>query len=204
VRKPTQLDISVNSRHFSIAGERLLRPVSDFDVAICDIFVKSDGTEAAATVTAVLAESKATASLTSVPPVGADLSIKLEDIDLGNQRYRWRQNVLEIAARHPSLRRYLGDQSRGFPGQEYKHFRLLLAEIVPDAVCALLVRRNVQASPDEFEDADWDLYYALYSKYMTRFLPIAHKLQCPEGSYCYVKIKYSDRVSVIFVWHLLL
>ena len=181
VRKPTQLDISVNSRHFSIAGERFLRPVSDFDVAICDLFIKSDGTQAAATVTAVLAESKATASLTSVPPVGADLSIKLEDIDLGNQRYRWRQNVLEIAARHPSLRRYLGDQSRGFPGQEYKHFRLLLAEIVSDAVCALLVRRNVQASPDEFEDADWDLYYALYSKYMTRFLPITHKLQCPEG-----------------------
>jgi len=181
VQKPTQLDISVNSRHFCVAGERLLRPVPDLGVAICDIFVKSDGIDEAATVTATLFEGKAIASLTSVPPVGADLSIKLEDIDLGNQRYRWRQNVLDIAARHPSLRRYLGDQAGGFPGQETKHFRLLLAEVVSDAVCALLVRRNVEANYDEFEDADWDLYYAMYSKYMTQFLPIAHRLQCPEG-----------------------
>ena len=33
-------------------------------------------------------------------PPGADLKIKIEDIDLGNQRSRWRKNVLEIAARH--------------------------------------------------------------------------------------------------------
>jgi len=180
-RKPTRVDVSVDSRHFQIAGDRFLRPASDFGVAICDVSVTSDGKEAAANVTAALGENKATAKLTSVPPAGADLSINIEDIDLGNQRYRWRQNALDIAARHPSLRRYLGDPGQGFPGQERKHFRLLVAEIVSDAVCALLVRRNVQANPDEYEDADWDLYYALYSKYMTQFLPIAHKLQCPEG-----------------------
>ncbi len=33
---------------------------------------------------------------------------------------------------------------------------------------------------EDFEDADWDVYYALFSKHMTKFLPIAHKLQCPE------------------------
>jgi pyruvate/2-oxoglutarate dehydrogenase complex dihydrolipoamide dehydrogenase (E3) component len=37
------------------------------------------------------------------------------------------------------------------------------------------------AFPEEFEDADWDTYYALYSKLMTGFLPKAHQLQCPEG-----------------------
>jgi hypothetical protein len=181
VKKPVQLEVSVDSRHFSISGDRHIRPVPELDVAICEVFAKSDGTEDVALVQATIDKNKATASLTSVRPVGADLSIKLEDIDLGNQRYRWRQNVLEIAGRHPSLRRYLGDQSQGFPGQESKHFRLLVAEVVSDAVCALLVRRNVQANPDEFEDADWDLYYAMYSKYMTQFLPTAHKLQCPEG-----------------------
>ncbi len=50
-----------------------------------------------------------------------------------------------------------------------------------DAICARLVRRNVQASPEEFEEADWDHYYALYCKYMTAFLPKAHQLVCPEG-----------------------
>ena len=109
------------------------------------------------------------------------MRIKLEDIDLGNQRYRWRQNVLEIAGKHPSLRRYLGEKATGFPGQESIHFRLLLAEIVAEAVCAHLLSRNVEASPEDYEDADWDLYYAEYSKYMTKFLPIAHKLQCPQA-----------------------
>ncbi len=116
-----------------------------------------------------------------VEPPGADLQIKLEDIDHKNQRYRWRQNLLEIAAKHPSLKRYLGRKEDGFPGQDSKHFRLLLAEIVADAVCAQLLSRNIQDNPEEFEEADWDLYYAEYSKYMTEFLPIAHKLQCPEN-----------------------
>ena len=57
----------------------------------------------------------------------------------------------------------------------------LVAEIVADAVCALLVRRSVQASPEEYEDADWDAYYAQYSKLMTQFLPVAHRVACPEA-----------------------
>lgn len=177
----TAFELSIDSRRFTVSGERVIRPLPKLGAAICDVFLKSDGTEATATATAKLGKAKATAKIISVRPVGADLSIKLDDIDLGNQRYRWRQNVLEVATRHPSLRRYLGDPKDGFPGQESKHFRLLLAEVVSDAVCALLVRRNVQASPEEFEDADWDQYYAMYSKYMTQFLPIAHRSQCPEG-----------------------
>jgi len=58
---------------------------------------------------------------------------------------------------------------------------VLVAEVVADAVCALLLRRHVQANPGEYEDADWDTYYAQYSKYMTKFLPLAHELQCPEN-----------------------
>lgn len=95
-----------------------------------------------------------------------------------NQRYRWRQNVLEIAVRHPSLKRYLGEKP--WPGQESKHFRLLLAEIVADAVCSKLMCRHVEGNPEDYEDADWDAYYAEYSRLMTQFLPTAHRLQCPE------------------------
>jgi len=175
------LNVEVDSNHFDLSGQQVLRPNERLHVALCDLSTKCDGQEASAMMSASLGEAKATADIASVRPLGAELSIKLEDIDLGNQRYRWRQNVLEIAARHPSLRRYLGEKQQGFPGQESKHFRLVIAEVVADAVCALLVRRNVQASPEEFEDADWDAYYALYSKYMTQFLPTAHKLQCPDG-----------------------
>lgn len=44
----------------------------------------------------------------AVPDPGAALKTKIEDIDFGDQRHRMRNNVIEIAAKHPSLRRYLG------------------------------------------------------------------------------------------------
>jgi hypothetical protein len=117
--------------------------------------------------------------VSSHAPLGAGITIRLEDIDLGNQRYRWRQDVLEIAGRHPSLRRYLGD---GFRGQEEKYFRVLIAEIVAEAACARAVRSTVRTAEDprEFEGADWDQYYALYCKFMTEFLPIAHRTQVSD------------------------
>lgn len=178
---PTAFEARVDSKHFELSGQLLLQPRSDLGVAICEIGVKCDGKEASGTLAAKLGSQSASADIVSHEPLGAGLSIKLEDVDMENQRYKWRQNVLEIAARHPSLRRYLGDKEHKFPGQETRHFRLLVAEIVADAVCARLVARNVQANPEEYEDADWDAYYAEYSRLMTRFLPIAHKLQCPEG-----------------------
>jgi len=180
IARPTPVDISVDSNHFRVSGAPIIKPVVRVGAGIGEIFVKSDGRETKATITCSLGHARATAEIMSIAPVGANLSIKLEDVDLGNQRYRWRQNILEIAARHASLKRYLGDKIQRFPGQESKHFRVLIAEVVSDAVCALLVRRNVQGSPEEFEDADWDQYYAMYSQYMTKFLPVAHGLQCPE------------------------
>jgi hypothetical protein len=115
----------------------------------------------------------------SVPDSGTALKIKIEDIDLGNQRYRMRNNVIEIAAKHMSLRRYLGVKADNFPGQDAQHFRVLIAEIVSDAVCADIVSRSMDADPDEYENADWDRFYAEYREYMTKFLPIAHRIVLP-------------------------
>jgi len=181
VKKITPISVEMDSQEFELSGQKALYPNERFHISLCDLVVRHTGKEASARITAKLDNLQATACIKSTKPIGADLSIRLEDIDLGNQRYRWKQNVLEIAARHPSLRRYLGDKQAGFPGQESKHFRLLIAEVVADAVCSLVVRRSVQSNPEDFEDADWDTYYSLYSKYMTDFLPIAHKLQCPEA-----------------------
>lgn len=96
-------------------------------------------------------------------------------------RYQWKQNVLEIAAGHPSIKRYLGDASQNYPGQDAKHFRLLIAEIVAEAVCSRIVSRNAETNPETYEKAGWDFLYAEYCRYMRGFLPITHKLQCPEG-----------------------
>ncbi len=169
-------EVSVDSSHFGIGGQLMLKPRKSLGVATCEFSVKADGQEAQGTLTAKLGDDDAHAALVSHDPLGADLSIRLEDIDLRNQRYRWRQNVLEIAAKHPALSRYLGSKADDFPGQETTHYRALLAEIVSDAICARTVQRNAERNPDEYEDADWDLYYAVYTKYMTEFLPKAHRL----------------------------
>jgi hypothetical protein len=181
VSRETELEVSISSSHFRLSGTRLLRPNDKLGVAISELTLLSDGTAASGTITVRALGQEATAELFSHPSPGAGIKIELKDIDLKHGRSRWRQNVLEIAARHPSVTRYLGSKAAGFPGQESKHFRLLLAEIVADAVCYKVLAENIQKNPEDYENADWDQYYADYTKFSSDFLPLAHKLQCPEG-----------------------
>ncbi len=181
VPEPRDLEVSLSNRHFRILGMKPLRPDQRLRVAVADLLVASDGEEATGTITVALAGQQARAELQAAPSPGAGLKIQLEDIDLKHQRSRWRKNVLEVAARHPSVARYLGSKASGFAGQESKHFRLLVAEIVADAICYKLLAQNIQANREDYEHADWDQYYADYSRLMSEFLPVAHKLQCPDG-----------------------
>lgn len=73
----------------------------------------------------------------------------LEEVDHGSMRYRWKKNELEIA------------------------------EIVADAFCFELMRKNIEANPADYANADWDLYYAEFSEHMTKFLPTVHALVIP-------------------------
>ena len=107
--------------------------------------------------------------------------IKLEDVDHGALRYRWNKNVLEIGARHPSLNRYLGPKSERYPGQDELHFRVLLAEVVAEALCARRLEGNIQANPGDFEAMSWDDYYRHFSELLSRFLPKAHALMAPQN-----------------------
>jgi hypothetical protein len=179
VARPCEFVLQVSSKHFSVTGELVLKPDTRLGIAMCEFGVKGDGTEDRAELVAICKEQRAVAELKSVAPLGEKLQIKVRDVDHGNQRYMWRSNVIEIAARHPSLRRYLGVAPE-FAGQEHEHFRVLLAEIVADAVCQRLVSSNVRANPEEWEGADWDQFYSEYSQLMTKFLPIAHQSQCPD------------------------
>jgi hypothetical protein len=180
VSTPQRLDLSSSDPAFTFSGDPTIYPRSELGVSICEVFVNAGTSQASARLSATLGQRQASAEIRSVEQKGTGIKIKLEGIDLGNQRYRWRQNVLEIAAEHPSLHRYLGPKAENFPGQEAKHFRILLAEIVADAVCTRLVSRNVELCPEDFQGADWDTYYAQFDKLRTKFLPIAHRLQIPD------------------------
>lgn len=175
----TNVELEITGNSFEVRGQHLLKHDPDLGIAVCRFSVVSDGTEASETITAIAGNQTASAELVSYQPLGAGLEIRIEDSEMGDSRYRWRQNVLEIAAGHPSLKRYLGPKKEDYPGQDEKHFRLLIAEIVAEAVCSQIVSRNVEMNPGAYANAGWDILYAEYSHLMTRFLPVTHRLQCP-------------------------
>ena len=180
ISDPGRVEVSVDNSRFRLSGDPMFHPRENLGVAMCDLRIGVTGTEeTSGIITARIENEEATAEVFAVQPLGAGIKINLEDIRFGNQRYRWRQNVLEIAARHPALQRYLGPPPE-FEGQDAKHFRVVLAEVIADAVCARLISDNVRANPGEYEDADWDHFYAEYSRLITNFLPDAHKLQVPS------------------------
>ncbi|MFC2085776.1 hypothetical protein ACFLRO_01045 [Bacteroidota bacterium] len=181
VSETTIVELGTSNKEVRVPTSVSLVPKDRLGIAVADFAIRlpEDG-PVDATLTATAGSRTTTTKVSVLPPRGSRISIRLEDIDLTNQRYRWRKNELEIAAKHPSLSRYLGSKADGFPGQETPHFRLLLAEIVAEAVCAQLLGENTKTNPHDFEDADWDLYYAELSKLKTRFLPIAHELVIPK------------------------
>ncbi len=178
--RPTVITLLSESAKLPVPATVAMAPDSELRVAIADFAIRLPEAELATTVRATAQGKQAVAEVRAVPEAGAALKIRIEDIDLGNQRYRMRNNVVEIAGRHASLRRYLGPAADGFPGQNEEHFRVLVAEIVADAVCADIVSRSADANPESYANADWDRYYAEYSEYMTKFLPIAHRIAVPD------------------------
>lgn len=174
------VEVECSSRSFTVRGAKVIKPVKALGIARCELRVESKNADTHGIITAIVAGEKATAELISVPAQGSSIDIKLEDVDLVNQRYRWRSNCLEVAARHPSLQRYLGSKADKFPGQEQQHFCVLIAEIVADAVCSKVIERRELACAYEDEARDWSFFYAEFSQLMTEFLPIAHKLVVPD------------------------
>lgn len=183
VPEARRLEVSIDQAGLQVSGECMLIPKPRFGIAVADFSLKTQGATGARTFTvrASLGEAFAETKVVVEAPPGAGISIKIEDIDLVNQRYQWKGNLLEIAAHHPSLKRYLGSKAEGFKGQEEKHFRVLIAEIVADAVCSETLRHRIRQAPFDWEGQDWDAYYAEWSKLLTEFLPIAHEIQVPEA-----------------------
>jgi len=180
VAEPTVISLTTSGDGIQVSGDKTLIPIPDLGIARCVLAARARTPECEMVLSARVADQAAEATVISIQPKGAGIKIKLDDIDLQNQRYRWRQNVLEIATRHPSLVRYLGSKTDGFPGQEEKHFRLLIAEIVADAVCARIIGSKDEKQEYEDEQRDWEFFYSEYTRLLTRFLPIAHKLQIAD------------------------
>jgi hypothetical protein len=113
---------------------------------------------------------------------GAELEFKLVEHSLGhNYRAVWDRKQptrLLITTQHESIRRYLGREEDGYPGQHGPAFRVLLAELISDNVCRRIVEEHARALPHEF---DSDKVYVLHNRLMKDFTPIAHRIQLAES-----------------------
>ena len=174
-------DLECEEFDYQIAGSRELIPRPKLGIAVADLRVKPRHDRATpAKLVARLGGQEADAEILALPPQGAGITIRLEDVDYEIHRYRWNSNVLEIAARHPSLARYLGEKSAHFPGQDERHFRVLLAEIVAEATCSRRLTQNIAANPVDYESFTWQDFHHKFSAYMSEFLPKAHALMVPD------------------------
>ena len=176
--KAFEVDLVGSGYRISGSAKFTIKP--KLKIAMADLAVSTNQENPdPAKLRARLGDHSAETKIVSALPKGTGIEIKLVDISHGNQRYKWTKDVLEIAARHPSLSRYLGPKSEQFPGQEQSYFRVLLAEIVADALCSKILGQNTQTRPEDYEFADWDHYYSEFSELMSEFLPDAHESVYP-------------------------
>ena len=104
---------------------------------------------------------------------GAEFDTKLVPEYQGDQRAQWTTDYhqLRIMGEHPAVKPYLGDKEAGYPGQATPQFRLMMAELVADAV----VRRILLQKWGE-DEVDAGTFYVQQYKLIARFLARAHRL----------------------------
>ena len=161
-------DLELSSDDFRVSGARRLVLSARLGIAACKLTAAVlDDAAAPTRLIARLGEHEAETELRATPAAGAGIVIKLEDVDHGALRYRWKKNELEIGARHPALKRYLGPKSEQYPGQDSLPFRVLLAEVVAEALCARRLQGNIEANPRDFEGMSWDDHYRHFARMMS-------------------------------------
>ncbi len=171
-----KLELKLSSDDYRAKVVRPLKADRRKGIAVAKVSISLLNDDAKpAQIKARLGSEEAKAALRARPFKGSDVSIRVQDADYSPQRYRWNRNVLEIGARHASLKRYLGPRTDRYPRQDEIHCRVLFAEIVAEAVCERALRWRVEAQPRDYEGEGWEGLFRDYSRMMSRFLPEAHR-----------------------------
>ena len=123
---------------------------------------------------------------------GPEIKIEITDDDFGNYRATWavregKPNLLKVSAKHPSLKRYLGD-APDYNGQNSILFKSVLAEVVAESVCRRVLGLETEHYGWKFNWADKkedslileEVFYQ-FSQRMRLFLPIAHSILIKEN-----------------------
>lgn len=120
------------------------------------------------------------------PMSGVKLRFKPVEDDFGSVRYKWDDDdpyLLNIGAKHPSIRRYLGvPTDRGYPGIDSQLYHTVLAEVIAEALAFSVLEKQFKREGQEsmLDYASTDAYY---HKHLSEFLSIAHRYLVEEPSY---------------------
>ena len=112
------------------------------------------------------------------PVSGVDFKFDPVEDDFGAVRYKWDEKTpyrLLIGARHPSIRRYLGESTeQGYQGVDDPLYHIVLAEVIAEALAfRILEKKFYREGQDGMLDyTSTDTYY---HKELSEFLSIAHR-----------------------------
>jgi hypothetical protein len=189
-----EVDVDVTSsdaNRVAVRGKCRLLPVEGTNYAEGLVTVEGRTLKSSAQITATLngATANTTVKVVERAESGAAVAFELRDQDFGeNFRALWadregKPNLLLISARHDSLKRYLGDPEKDYPGQNSPLFRVLLAEIVAESVCRKALRLEARERPFDFRWADMgkpeeivDDVFFQFQQRQREFLARAHEI----------------------------
>ena len=152
---------SSDSAGIPIRGTCQVVPVAGSNYAHGDVIVQGRKLNAKAEIKAAVngRETSTQVKVIQKPPESnVPFKFELSDEDFGKFRAQWathegKPHLLLVSARHRSLSRYLGPGPE-FEGQKAPHFRVLLAEIIAEAVCSKSLELECKERTWEFRFAD--------------------------------------------------
>lgn len=109
---------------------------------------------------------------------GLDFDFEPKEIDPYPLRYEWdKLNLakLIIGAKHPSIRKYLGEPIKDiYPGINSPLYHMILAEVIAEALTFKLLN-TIFTKEGENRKLDYDTTDYYFHKYFSKYLQIAHK-----------------------------
>jgi len=187
VSSESVVEISCSNSKFGMKPKCVLKPEPSLGVAKGVIHVCCPEPDLSGELIAVLKDygDKATTELVSKDPGGFRVKPEIVDRDMKSFKYVWEHGgggVLEIAAQHKLLQRYLGDSKKDFPGQHELHFKVLLAEIVVEAVCTKVMTTQSKNGTIDTSDWDTDEFMSELNRLALELAPLAHEVLIPTES----------------------
>lgn len=193
----SEVEVSVDSSdtlHLPVKGKCVLVPVHGSNYACADVSIEARGLKHEQITLAVkLGENEASAKVKIIQREEAGIPLKIEftNEDFGNYRARWGDNegrpyLLQISARHPSIKRYLGSAPE-YIGRDSVHFRAILAEIVAESICRKSLSLESKQHAWLFQWANYkddnlilDSVLSELQKRMKEFLPVSHQIMIED------------------------